>query len=267
MDAAASSHHDACPGLAGGWARSAPTRELVSAYLARPQDGPFHCPLCNAQAILRKGAERVDHFAHDAPRRPAPGGESDLHRHCKQQVCAALAASHPEGRWDIERTIPARPERGIAKLRPDASGRIGPWRVAVEVQASSLDAATITARTAAYAARGIHVLWIVPLPDEPIDPLMRPRRFERCLQRLYGGRTYYWWPGLQARVLPVHHGAAAREIPLNEWHVAGGYRRQAGGFEAEYRALKRAQFATILHIDRDFAPAGTLWRDILAKWW
>ena len=266
-----------CTGLAGGWALKAQEQQPVYAYQASPSDGPFVCPTCRGEAILRKGITRVDHFAHDAPRQASPSPETALHRRCKQQVCAALAAAIPQGRWAIERPIPSRPELRIPLLRPDLSGRVGDCRVAVEVQASSLHLDTIAGRTLAYARRGIHVVWVVPLAEEPIEPLTRPRLYERCFQDMFGGRTYYWWPGLGASVLPVHYGVAHREIPASEWHAPGGARRRAGGFEVPYRAIKQAHFGPLLRIDRDFeplaraAPGGRqqwrLWVDRAAPWW
>src|SRR5947209_3116087 len=114
-----------CDGLADGWARRLANNQPVRAGAASKSDGPFYCAACHGEVVLRQGAERADHFAHEAADRSAPGAlEGALHRACKEEILAALAARHPEGRWEVERTIPARPDRGIAELRPDISGRV-----------------------------------------------------------------------------------------------------------------------------------------------
>jgi hypothetical protein len=100
---------------------------------------------------------------------------------------------------------------------------------------------------------------------------------------MYLGRTYYWWPGLAASVLPVHYGNSARLVPSSEWYRPGIGRIQVGGYEASYRTIKTPFCGPRLRISQDFAPrrrgsfvpenerkavpACHLWLDRLAPWW
>lgn len=275
----------ACDGLADGWARRLANHQPVQARQVTRDDGPFYCAACHAEVILRKGVQRVDHFAHevDAVYASVGAGEGALHRACKQEIHAALAAAHPEGRWEIERTIPGVAARGIAESRPDLSGRIRGLPVAIEVQASALNIDMILRRTRTYARRGIHVLWIVPVHEQLADDAVRPRLHERYFHSMYLGRTYYWWPGMGASVLPVHYASATRPVARSEWFQRGGSRVQVGGYDAPYRTIKVPFCAPRLRIGEDFGarrrdsfvpanerkavPACYLWLDRLAPWW
>lgn len=273
-----------CDGLADGWARRLADHRPVHAGAVAGEDGPFYCAQCHEEVIVRKGAERADHFAHEASRRASfEAEEGALHRACKQEIHAALVLENPDGRWEVERTIPARPERGIAEVRPDISGRVRGLPVAVEVQASALGIAAIVQRTETYARRGIHVLWVVPVPGQLADDGIRPRLHERYFHSLYLGRTYYWWPGLAASVLPVHYASSTRWVPSGQWYRPGMGYVQAGGYEAAYRTIRTPFCAPRQQISRDFAPrrrgsfvpenarkavpACHLWFDRLQPWW
>ncbi|MDB5957514.1 competence protein CoiA family protein [Ramlibacter sp.] len=273
-----------CYGLVGGAARQLRTHNWVRACEVTKQDGPFYCGRCYSDAIVRKCDEKVDHFAHEAPRTAAIGAkEGELHLACKRQICAELAAGSPDGSWEAERTIPANAKRGIREVRPDISGRLRNGRVAVEVQASALSITSILKRTLTYTQRRIPVLWVVPLHAELPDAQFRPRLYERYFQSIYFGRTYYWWPGLGASVMPVHYGIAKRHIPYAEWYEQGGEHIEVGGYEVDYKAIKRPVFGPLLKIDNHFAPhrrdAFTpenerkavpecdLWFDHMEPWW
>ena len=206
-----------CDGLEDGWARKLANHQPVHASQVGRDDGPFYCAACHAEVVLRKGVVRADHFAHEASGCAAIGSEEGaLHRACKQEMHAALVAENPAGHWEVERTILARPDRDIAEARPDLSGRVRGLPVAIEIQASALGIASILQRTRTYAQRGIHVLWMVPLREQLPDDGIRPRLHERYFHSMYFGRTYYWWPGLGASVLPVHYGASTQWVPRAE---------------------------------------------------
>jgi competence protein CoiA len=268
---------EGCSGLRSGRALLAETGELVAPAAAARGGGRLVCSVCFSDAVVRSCVDRRDHFAHAArPASTVSAGESPLHRACKSQLCAALAIRHPAGGWAVERPIPARAEQGLREVIPDLSGRIGMHRVAVEVQASALGLASILERTQAYAARGIHVLWVIPVSAPPDPVLVRPKLHERYLHSLYFGRVYYWWPGLGASVVPVHFGPARREAAMS----APGEPRSSG---AAYRTLRVPMAAPALDLSLDFeplqrraftprnerkaVPACSLWFDGRDAWW
>jgi competence protein CoiA len=273
-----------CDGLADGWARRLSNNEPVHASQATLAEGPFYCAECHAEVTFRRGAERAGHFAHKAVRSSHPSSaESELHRACKQEIRAKLAAELPDGRWEVERTIAAAADRNIAEVRPDVSGRVRGIALAIEVQASALSTEAIVQRTRAYAQRRIPVLWVVPIPEQLESDGLHPRLYERYFHSLYLGRTYYWWPGMGASVLPVHYGSVSRQVPQASWYRPGGARVQVGGYQTTYRALKTPLCAPRLQISQDFSsrwrrpftpenqrkavPACQLWLDRLTPWW
>lgn len=273
-----------CYGLVGGGAKVLRTEQMVYAYDVCREDGPFYCAVCYSDAIVKKCTEKKDHFAHIAPLSPALSeGESERHLECKREICAALQVRHPEGKWEVERTIPANSEKKIREVRPDISGRIQQGRVAIEVQASALSITGILKRTLTYSKRGIPILWVVPLRGPLTDEVFRPRLYERYFHSIYFGRTYYWWPGLGASVVPVHYGSATRHIPYSEWYEEGGEHCEAGGYDKDYKAIKSPMFGPPLDISSNFAastrgaftpdnerkavPACRLWFDHMDPWW
>jgi competence protein CoiA len=273
-----------CFGLVGGSARRLHTREAVHASEVTKAHGPFYCAECNSDAIVKKCIEKIDHFAHDAPRSPAGGAfEGRLHKDCKDEIQAALVAKYPEGHWMVERPFRAKQEKKLSEVRPDISGRIDGVPLVIEVQASALSISAILKRTVNHFRRGIPVLWIVPLREPLSDAPFRPWLYERYFHSMYYGRTYYWWPGMGATVQPVHYGIATRHIPYSEWYEEGGEHREAGGFEAKYKAIKRPLLGPAVDISLGFAatprdeftpenekkavPACKLWMDQLDAWW
>lgn len=276
-----------CYGLVGGFAKQLRTQHNVSAFDVTKTDGPFFCSVCYSDAIVRKCIEKRDHFAHDAPRSPAIGpGESALHEGCKKEVCSALKAAHPDGKWEVERPIRENKEHKLTEVRPDISGRIDGvdgMRLVIEVQASALSITQILKRTAVYSKRNIPILWVVPLKEPLTDALFRPRLYERYFHSIYFGRTYYWWPGLGATLLPVHYGVASRHIPLSEWYEEGGELVTAGDYDKDYKAIKRPVFGPMLDISTGFGPTARdeftpdnerkavpscqIWLDTRRPWW
>lgn len=149
-----------CHGLVAGSAQRLRTRQFISASVATQADGPFICGVCLSDAVLRKCTERRDHFAHVAPKSPAlHAGESTLHRACKEDICAAMALAQPDGKWAVERCIPAHAAKDLPAVVPDVSGRVGGHRLVIEVQASALSISSILKRTRTYARRGISILF------------------------------------------------------------------------------------------------------------
>lgn len=284
-DALAHDAHDVgCAGLVGGVATRTRTGERVCAAEVTRAHAPFHCAECMTDAVVRKCAERVDHFAHKARLSPVVSrGESALHQGCKEEIRDALRIRFPEGMWECERPIPANTAKKIPKLVPDISGRIGEQRVVIEVQASYLTVPKIVKRAASYHARGCAILWVVPLTEDLGTQNFRPRLYERYLHSIYFGRTYYWLPGDGTSLRPVHYGVAYRYIDESEWYEPGGELRQASGYDKPYKIVKKPICGDRVNIADDFyrnardefvpwnenkaIPQLSTWQDDLQVWW
>lgn len=274
-----------CSGLVDGWALKKADNAHVYAGNVVKDDGPFYCSVCLSDAVVRKCVEKKDHFAHNARLSSVyQKGDRALHDKCRDEICAALRKSFPEGNWDAERTIPENKDNGLSKLVPDVSGRINGKRVVIEIQASILSLEEIKKRTVQYMHRKCAILWIVPLKEPLGDEKFRPRLFERYIHTLYYGRTYYWLEGWGTRVQPVHYGLAERWIEEREWFEEGGEERSGGGYYKTYKTLKTPLHGPTIDICEDFTwyrrkeypdknnskkdiPECIIYKDVLGEWW
>lgn len=115
--------------------------ETVMAWEATREDGPFFCPECDEEVILKKGSIVLPHFAHYPEASCSYGtGESEQHRRAKYEIYEALR-SHPSvSHLEVERYL--------KEVRPDVSFL---WqrklRVAVEMQISAISPDEIAHRT------------------------------------------------------------------------------------------------------------------------
>ena len=177
----------------------------ISALKAEIEDGPFRCPECKLEVILKKGDIYTHHFAHN----PGEGcefgeyddleersGESELHRLAKKEIYGALAKRKEVTHLKLERFLDS--------VRPDISFYFNGVPVAIEMQVSAIRPDVISRRTREYTRRGVFILWISPYGDtERRDGrYYNMRDWERIIHSLYGGTFYYWME--DERLLPVH---------------------------------------------------------------
>lgn len=274
-----------CSGLAKRTANRKSDNKRVNASSVSKKDGPFFCPSCLSEAVVRKCVEKVDHFAHNARHSPIiKRRDQVLHNKCRDEICGYLKIMFPEGKWESERPIPADTKKDLKGLIPDISGRIDNIPIAIEVQASAYTIDRLSTKAAEYNRRGIAVLWIVPLTEDLGKDPFRPRLFEKYLHSLYYGRVYYWMPGNEARLTPVHFSPAKRWIEEANWFdTETSEERTEGGFYLTYRTIKMPNTATNLDIAKDFfkisrnsfepknvkksIPQCLLYKDNLKDWW
>ncbi|GCE27533.1 hypothetical protein KDA_30170 [Dictyobacter alpinus] len=149
-------------------------------------DGPFCCPACRDEVILKKGEKKSPHFAH----RPetvceySHSGESEEHRRAKVAIYQSLLTTPGVTKLQLERFL--------GEVRPDVSFEFNGHYVAIEVQVSTLSTENIARRTVAYAQKNIAVLWTPPWNKEMIFQRYAPKSWERYLHTLYFGKIYYW---------------------------------------------------------------------------
>ena len=234
--------------------------EQIIALATIKSDGPFACPECTAEVILRKGRIKIHHFAHKPPVNCIYGvGETELHRTAKQQIYEALLASPQCRNVAIEGSI-----NGM--VRPDVRARINGEPVAIEVQGSNLGLAEIERRTRHYYELGVFVLWVQP--GDPSDDRERaaPAAWEKWVHSLYFGRLHYWDGGEQ--LLPVHFGEYQISIPESEWYEEGGVHRQEGGYDRRSKRWRTVSHGEYCSITDGFALQRTSWKEVpSAKIW
>lgn len=186
--------------------------EKVLARDSERSDGPFFCPECRNDVVLKKGAVKVPHFAHKPPVMCEYGrGESEQHRACKQAIYDALKYSPDLTYCELEMSL--------GPVRPDIYFESGGVKCAIEVQISHLSMDKIISRTRHYDRLGIYVLWLA-LPDANLaGDIYSPKQWEKWLHATYYGRVYYWLYGLTIR--PVHFGSYQLLVPPTDF--GGGY--------------------------------------------
>jgi competence protein CoiA len=172
-------------------------KQKVAAWGQQKNDGPFSCPLCVEETILKKGAMKVHHFAHKAPIRCEYGsGETEQHRECKLTIYEGLRRHQRFREVEIERSL--------GTVRPDVSGYMNGIPFAIEVQISALTMEQIVYRTSEYAKKGFYVLWLALYQAALETKRYSPRVWEKWVHAAYFGRVYYWVHDLE--VLPYHLG-------------------------------------------------------------
>ena len=273
-----------CSGLAGQKARRKLDNQIVYADYATKSDGPFYCPVCLSDAIVRKCTEKVDHFAHSARQSPIIGKKDRfLHEQCQNEILEYLQKSFPLGKWEKERPIPKNEKYGTKEVVPDISGRIGDLPIAIEVQISPYTINKIYDKLVEYQKRGVLVLYIIPLYKEIGEEVFRPRLFEKYLHSLYYGRVYYWTPNNNNKIVSAHFGRCTRWIEESTWFSEDGEECSGGGYYLTFRTIRKPLFGEQLDIVKDFKqiqrkefipvnakkkiPTCSLFIDKQMKWW
>jgi hypothetical protein len=273
-----------CTGLLRKTAKKRADNKPVHAGLVSKNDGPFYCPDCLSDAVVRKCTDKADHFAHQSRQSPVIGSKDyTLHHQCRDEICSELQRLYPEGNWAAERLIPANKDKGTRDRIPDVSGRINNLPIAIEVQASAYTLNKIYEKTCDYHKLGIAVIWIVPLKKELGPEPFRPRLYEKYLHSLYFGRAYYYLPGSKTSIIPVHYSPAKRYIEQNTWFDEYGDERTEGGYYLTYRTVKVPYFGAPITLEKNFKvttnygftpkngkkeiPLCKLFSDTLERWW
>jgi competence protein CoiA len=191
-------------------------------------NAPFHCPECGSEVILKKGTQKVHHYAHKPPTSCVHGkGEGELHYRVKLEIYQALK-NHPNcEKCEIERRLEPNSKKGWSGLRPDISLKIRETHVAIEIQDSQIDEQEILKRMKSYEARNIYLVWVFP-QNEPnkIERnwteiqgknklICSPTSWQQLIHKLCFGRVYYWQHG--AFVKPVHFNKYSYWIHSGNW--------------------------------------------------
>lgn len=242
------------------------------AWLTEKSQGPFFCPECKEDVILRKGKVRAHHFAHKPPVSCAYGtGESQKHLMVKRQIYEALIDYPGCSKCELERYL-----KGV---RPDVSLFIGLTPVAIEVQKSAINIDEILRRTKQYTKLGICILWVLPdrYPEtffHDTENVHRIKEWEKYIHALYFGRIYYWQAG--ALVIPYHFGEYGT---WKDDYQDGDF--TGGSYWYIFKTLKTISKNKGIHIADDFRstirnewnsknwslPKSKLWIDISERWW
>ncbi len=131
----------------------------VEAYAAA-HGNAHHCFGCGRALVLKRGGQIVAHFAH-APDAACAWARGETPTHLAAKAALALAFAQRGLAVEIEAEVlsGAGDRRADILVRHPETGA----RFAIEVQHSALGLEAIEARTRAYAAAGVPVIWIATL--------------------------------------------------------------------------------------------------------
>lgn len=186
--------------------------------------GPFHCPHCSTQVVLKKGRVVVHHYAHKPQESCQYARETREHLTTKQQIADSLRAANET--CSLEHTV--------GNQRADVLWVRKFVQIAIEIQHSNLSLNEMFDRTNGWAQKNHAVLWVVPWKNNLLqNTRCTPRQFEKWLHALYFGRVYYW----NRRIIPVHFNPYYLENNDYGPRRSKRYRRVAIGREIEITDL------------------------------
>lgn len=165
-------------------------RTLMIAWEAVKDQGPFYCPECQRQVVLKKGQFIIHHFAHRPESNCKYGtGETWEHWQAKFEMYQALRI-YPQ-------VSELRVELPLGPVRPDISfiweGEI---HVVIELQRSNIPYPDAARRTSIYQEKGIAVLWVsLPRGRFVANERCSTRPWELFLHELYDGKIFCWYGG------------------------------------------------------------------------
>ena len=173
------------------------TGQKTQAFKTSKEEGPFVCPACQAKVILRKGAVRVHHFAHQATIACRYKGESQLHLRTKLQIYDYIHDAYAGRIKRVEL------EHFLSGVRPDVFVEGFNKKLAIEIQVSTIPVKELIARTFRYYQLGVYVLWVLPFKASRfLVPLadsgrlayapVRLKTFERIIAAMYFKNLTLW---------------------------------------------------------------------------
>lgn len=207
---------------------------------SQKNEGPFSCPECEEETILKKCRVKVDHFAHKPPVFCSYGqGESELHRECKIKIFDNLIQHEEVKNCQLEKKL--------GKVIPDIYFELGEIPIAIEVQISNLSMSKIIERTEEYNRLGIYVLWLAISSWEIDEERYAPKQWEKWLHATYYGRVYYWVEALN--VVAIHFDDYELWVELTEW---------GGGYGYNSKRYRTPNHGSVVNILSDFKPTKRL---------
>lgn len=215
----------------------------VRADSKKKPNGPFLCPECDREVVLRSGSVRVSHFAHrsEGPCRYG-AGETNDHRRCKQAIYEALLREP-----GVKNVIL---EDSLGTCRPDVFATIKNIPVAIEVQISALSMETIIRRTEEYSRQGIYVLWLLQWTPYLDGRRYSPKLWEKWIHAAYFGRVYYWIEGLT--VASYHFEPHFSRVQETSWYSEKGEKIKIKGNTRRSKRFRSPIRGEMFNLARDF---------------
>lgn len=200
----------------------------------------YTCPSCSQAVTLRQGQIKIAHFAHKPPTDCTwAKGETIEHLRAKAALRDAFRGVGYVADYEVE-VLSVRGDRraDVVVASPDGSKR---W--ALEIQHTSILFPAIEARTQAYMAAQVPVLWVGILSEkmkvdaEPIAGGIIIRKYtirpwEKWAQALAFKELWYVDPA-DGTLWRGEFGGYAIYVESTSWFEAGGEEHSAGGYSRQ----------------------------------
>jgi competence protein CoiA len=242
------------------------------AWMVEKNQGPFFCPECANELILKKGRVKQHHFAH------SPGcdclcgvGESDLHLRAKKEIYEALIKYTEVFNCEIEKSFGK-------DLRSDIYFEINNNKVCIEIQRSTINIDDIRRRMVKYNQLGINVIWIIPYKlGEYDNEQYSTKQWQKYLHVMFYGRIYEWY--FQEQVRPLHFDNSYTYVEEYYNEYSGD---SYGGYHRKHKRYKRLNYCESLvnlvynfkgciresfNTKHFYIPECRIWMDNEEKWW
>lgn len=171
----------------------------VDAADVSKSDGPFLCPACSEEVMLKKGEIKIHHFSHFPGSLCGYGsGETEEHRLCKRFVYNELKHYGHSTLLEME--------HWLGSIIPDVYVEFGPVKVAFEIQNSSISNEMLRHKALFYRDNSIYILWLVPWRGCLRKDTYSPAAWEKWIHQLYYGNVYYIKPWDDSFIHPVSFG-------------------------------------------------------------
>lgn len=245
------------------------------------RQGPFHCPECGGDVVLKKGIIREHHFAHRPPITCQYGtGESELHYQAKRELYQHFLQNSFCNKCEIERKLPG--------VRPDVSLYIRTTQVAIEIQRTSVKIREIIRKAELYDKLGFYLLYLFPKSEPNLlwhdgeqEYYCRPNQWEQFIHSMYFGRVYYWHSGIKVNAL--HFGKFQTYVESKYWYDKDGNEQSGGGNYKTAKVMKtpiecpsgdldlvddfQKKIRGQHHMEKWTVPRSKLWIDTQSVWW
>lgn len=142
------------------------------------KEGPFYCPSCKQELILKKGEKKTPHFAHKTTCLIKPEGETESHLHGKKTLFE----------WLQKQGLNPRLESYLPEInqRPDLLFHWNGRQTVIEFQCSVIPTKEMQKRTSNYLKHGYFPIWIIH------DSLVNKSSYVFHLNDFISQFIYYW---------------------------------------------------------------------------
>ena len=176
----------------------------IVGYEICPHKTAAYCPACGSDLVLKCGKKVISHFAHK-PDSVCSFSTPESYRHLsvKKAIYESLKSDSRVAKLELERYL--------GEVRPDISGYLNGYRVAIEVQNSDISINTIKKRYQWYSSHGIGMVWVLtsPLPavlDEyRRDNCVRLKDWQLYLYYTFGKNLFYHIDGSKVKACKFKH--------------------------------------------------------------